>query len=326
MLVHFISSQTANSSRRHRMEDRDQSLEFILLSIFSPIAVLVVLIVIFYLVYKHLQKRQLNKGRYPNLRYVRHSGTCHNSGLSAVLECWSCQNRSEFHPFAQRTAAQDLDLIQVIGEGRYGKVWRGLWHGDDVAVKLFHPSKEELFNNEVSVSNVVGNHQNILRLQHSHSAFLWNQVTHSCIVMEYHENGSLYDFLNRRTVNVQEMCSLALSAARGLSHLHGEIYRKEETFSIAHRDIKSKNILVKSNLTCAIGDLGLAVVDKWKDKINLKDKRKGTTRYMAPEILDDTAFKSFEAYKRADMYSFGLVLWEITRRTLIEGKILCQMK
>lgn len=304
--------------------EHDQSLEFILLSIFSPIAVLVVLIIIFYLVYKHLQKRQLDKGRYPNLRYTRHSS--HKSRLGAMLECWFCQRSTDFHPFAQRTAAQDLDLIKVIGEGRFGEVWRGLWHGDDVAVKLFHRGKEDLFNNEVSISNVVGNHQNILRLKHSHSAFLWNQVTHSCIVMEYHENGSLFDLLNNRTVNLQEMCSLALSAARGLSHLHGEIYRKEETFSIAHCDIKSKNILVKANLTCAIGDLGLAVVDKWKDKISPKDKRKGTPRYMAPEILDDTVFKSFESYKRADMYSFGLVLWEMTRRTLIEGKLFwCQI-
>ena len=285
-------------------------------------AVLIVLIVVFYLVYKHLQKRQLiNAGRYPNLRYARHLGASHRRRVCSVLGCWACQKESDFQPFAQRTAAQDLDLITVIGEGKYGKVWRGLWHGDDVAVKLFYPSQVDLFNNEVSVTNVVGNHQNILRLQHSHCAFVWNQVTYSCIVVEYHGNGSLYDFLTHKTVSIQEMCSLALSAARGLSHLHGEIYRKEETFSIAHRDIKSKNILVKPNLTCAIGDLGLAVVDKWKDKTNLKDKHKGTPRYMAPEVLDDTVFKSFESYKRADVYSFGLVLWEITRRTLTEGKL-----
>lgn len=313
---HFL--QTVNSSSEIH-EGHHQSVKFILLSIFSPIAVLVVLVIIMYLIYKRLQKRQLRKGRYPNLSYSQHSGTCEKRGLGSVLECWSCQSGSDFQPFAQRTSAQDLDLIKVIGEGRFGKVWRGLWHGDDVAVKLFHPSKVEMFNNEVNISNVVGNHQNILRLQHSHSSFWWNHVNYSCIVMEYHSSGSLFDLLNRRTVNIQEMCSLALSAARGLSHLHGEIYRGEETFSIAHCDIKSKNILVKPNLTCAIGGLGLALVDKWKDQISGKDKRKGTPRYMAPEILDDTVFKSFESYKRADMYSFGILLWELTRRTITEG-------
>ena len=116
------------------------------------------------------------------------------------------------------------------------------------------------------------------------------------------------------------MCSLALSAARGLNHLHGEIYGRKEKYSIAHCDIKSKNIMVKSNLTCAIGSLGLAVVhDRSQDKIITEDKRRGTARYMAPEVLDGSVVKSFESYKRADVYSFGLVLWEITRRTFTEG-------
>lgn len=313
----FITEQPTNSSKRNHLNEEDQGLDFILLSIFSPLAVLVLLIVVMCLVYKHLQRRQLRKDRYPNLGYSRHS-----SAGNKLLECWSCQSESDLHPLAQRTSAQDLDLITLIGNGKFAKIWRGLWHGDDVAVKLFHPSTVDLFNNEVSINNVVGNHQNILRLQHSHSAFSWNQISYSCIVTEYHDNGSLFDFINRRTVNIQEMFSLALSAARGLSHLHGEIYQKDETFSIAHCDIKSKNILVKANLTCAIGGLGFAVVDKWKEEISLKKKHRGTPRYMAPEILDDTVFKSFESYKRADMYSFGLVLWEIVRRTSIEGKIL----
>jgi serine/threonine protein kinase len=41
----------------------------------------------------------------------------------------------------------------------------------------------------------------------------------------------------------------------------------------------------------------------------------GTRRYMAPEVLDETLNKTaFEAFKAADIYSFGLVLWEIARR------------
>lgn len=271
------------------------------------------------LVYQLLQRRQLKHGRYPNLRYVRHSATLHENGCCTVKKCGKC-NASGFSKFAQRTAAQDLDLIQVIGEGRYGKLWRGLWHGDDVVAKLFIPSEEKSFKNEVDVNNKVGNHENILRVQHCHTAFSWNKVTYKCIVMEFHENGSLYDFLNHRPVSIEEMCSLALSAARGLNHLHGEIYGRKEKYSIAHRDIKSKNIMVKSNLTCAIGGLGLAVVhDRSQDKIITEDTRRGTARYMAPEVLGGMVCKSFESYKRADVYSFGLVLWEITRRTFTEG-------
>lgn len=55
---------------------------------------------------------------------------------------------------------------------------------------------------------------------------------------------------------------------------------------IAHRDLKSKNILVKSNLTCAIGDLGLAVRHNVKnDSVDIPSTdRVGTKRYMAPEV------------------------------------------
>ena len=46
-------------------------------------------------------------------------------------------------------------------------------------------------------------------------------------------------------------------------------------------------------------------------------------RYMAPEVLKETLVtSSFESYKCADMYAFGLVLWEITRRTLTADKVI----
>lgn len=312
-LFSYIASSTLSK------QGKGERINFILLSIFAPIAALVVGIAIVCVVYQLLQKRHFKNGRYPNLRYARHSTSLHENGCCTVRECGKCSGAG-FSKFAQRTAAQDLDLIQVIGEGKYGKIWRGLWHGDDVVAKLYVPSEEKYFKNEVDVNNKIGNHENILRVQHCHTAFSWNKVTYRCIVMEFHENGSLFDFLNHRTVNIQEMCSLALSAARGLNHLHGEIYGRKEKYSIAHCDLKSKNIMVKSNLNCAIGGLGLGVVhDRSQDKIITENKHRGTPRYMSPELLDGSAFKSFESYKRADVYSFGLVLWEITRRTFTEG-------
>ena len=56
--------------------------------------------------------------------------------------------------------------------------------------------------------------------------------------------------------------------------------------AIAHRDLKTKNILVKSNRTCAIGDLGLAVrYDAAVDAVDIAlNHRVGTKRYMAPEV------------------------------------------
>jgi len=92
--------------------------------------------------------------------------------------------------------------------------------------------------------------------------------------------------------------------------------------AIAHRDLKTKNILVKSNRTCAIGDLGLAVrYDAAVDTVDIAlNHRVGTKRYMAPEVLDETVNSNhFDSYKRADVYALGLVLWEIARRCNVGG-------
>ena len=51
------------------------------------------------------------------------------------------------------------------------------------------------------------------------------------------------------------------------------------------------------------------------------DKRQGTRRYMAPEILDFTIKKNdFEALKRSDIYSLSLIMWELARCTDLSGK------
>uniref|UniRef100_A0A8C6MNJ1 receptor protein serine/threonine kinase n=1 Tax=Moschus moschiferus TaxID=68415 RepID=A0A8C6MNJ1_MOSMO len=147
----------------------------------------------------------------------------------------------------------------------------------------------------------------------------WTQLW---LVSEYHEQGSLYDYLNRNIVTVAGMIKLALSIASGLAHLHMEIVGTQGKPAIAHRDIKSKNILVKKCETCAIADLGLAVKhDSILNTIDIPQNPKvGTKRYMAPEMLDDTInVNIFESFKRADIYSVGLVYWEIARRCSVGG-------
>uniref|UniRef100_A0A8C0SKY6 receptor protein serine/threonine kinase n=2 Tax=Canis lupus familiaris TaxID=9615 RepID=A0A8C0SKY6_CANLF len=147
----------------------------------------------------------------------------------------------------------------------------------------------------------------------------WTQLW---LVSEYHELGSLYDYLNRNIVTVAGMIKLALSIASGLAHLHMEIVGTQGKPAIAHRDIKSKNILVKKCETCAIADLGLAVKhDSLLNTIDIPQNPKvGTKRYMAPEMLDDTMnVNIFESFKRADIYSVGLVYWEIARRCSVGG-------
>ena len=112
----------------------------------------------------------------------------------------------------------------------------------------------------------------------------WTQLW---LVTDYHEKGSLFDFLGRHTVDSVQMIRMALSIATGLAHLHMEIVGTQGKPAIAHRDLKSKNILVKSNLTCCIGDLGLAVrYDTESNEVDIPlNSRVGTKRYMAPEVI-----------------------------------------
>ena len=149
---------------------------------------------------------------------------------------------------------------------------------------------------------------------------------------EYHEHGSLFDYLNQNTVTPQQMVKMTLSIATGLAHLHmpiigtkGTVLQKVESThillkfilfpgkpAIAHRDLKSKNILVKRDCQgLAIADLGLCVrhlADT--DTVDIPVNNKvGTKRYLAPELLDESLnVNQFDSWKRADIYSLGLVL------------------
>lgn len=217
----------------------------------------------------------------------------------------------------QRSIARQVQLIDVIGKGRFGEVWRGRWRGEDVAVKIFSSREECSWFREAEIyQTVMLRHENILGFiaADNKDNGTWTQLW---LVTDYHENGSLFDFLTSNTVDTVQLVVMALSIATGLAHLHMDIVGTKGKPAIAHRDLKSKNILVKSNMTCAIGDLGLAVRhDVKNDTVDVPSThRVGTKRYMAPEVLDETICGTqFDAYKRADVYAFGLILWEIARR------------
>ncbi|XP_016109287.1 activin receptor type-1C-like isoform X3 [Sinocyclocheilus grahami] len=222
----------------------------------------------------------------------------------------------------QRTIARTIVLQESIGKGRFGEVWRGKWSGEDVAVKIFSSRDERSWFREAEIyQTIMLRHENILGFiaADNKDNGSWTQLW---LVSEYHEHGSLFDYLNRYTVSVEGMIVLALSIASGIAHLHMEIIGTQGKPAIAHRDIKSKNILVKKNGTAVIADLGLAVKhDSNTNTIDIPiNHRVGTKRYMAPEILDDSInMSSFESFKRADIYSMGLVFWELARRCSIQG-------
>lgn len=225
----------------------------------------------------------------------------------------------------QRTMARQIDLICLIGKGRYGEVWKGNFKGETVAVKKFASRDEQSWARETEVYNTMMlRHENILGYIGSDMTSKNNTETVLWLVSYYHPLGSLYEFLQRHEVDNHLLLKLCLSAANGIAHLHLDIKgHNNGKPAIAHRDIKSKNILVKEDLTCCIADLGLAVThDSTSDVISIpkNNHRVGTKRYMSPEILDERLNTSnFESFKQADVYAFALVIWEAGRRCVSGG-------
>ncbi|XP_013179313.1 PREDICTED: activin receptor type-1C isoform X2 [Papilio xuthus] len=234
-----------------------------------------------------------------------------------MIELTTSGSGSGLPLLVQRSIARQIQLVDIIGKGRFGEVWRGRWRGENVAVKIFSSREECSWFREAEIyQTVMLRHENILGFiaADNKDNGTWTQLW---LITDYHENGSLFDFLTSRTIDSNTLIKMSLSIATGLAHLHMDIVGTKGKPAIAHRDLKSKNILVKSNLTCVIGDLGLAVRHNVaSDSVDIPStNRVGTKRYMAPEVLDESMdSRQFDPYKRSDVYSFGLVLWEMARR------------
>lgn len=222
----------------------------------------------------------------------------------------------------QRSIAQQINLYQIIGQGRFGEVYLGQWRGENVAVKIFHTRDEESWFREAEIyQTVMLRHENILGFIASDNKDIgtWTQLW---LITDYHANGSLFDFLSKSTITPQQLTVMASSIATGLAHLHMPIIGTQGKPPIAHRDLKSKNILVKKDFTCAIADFGLSVKHNTDiDTVDLPHNNKvGTKRYLPPEVLDGSLNRHhFDSWKRADVYSLGLVFWELGRRCLGDG-------
>ena len=147
------------------------------------------------------------------------------------------------------------------------------------------------------------------------------------LVTKYHEFGSLQYYLRQHKVPGRALLQMSVSVASGLAHLHSGSTGNQAKAPVAHCNLTSRNILVKENLSCCIGDFRCAVFKHKnetccpeKDEEGGVTKVQGAVRYMAPEVLSQQlGGLSFEMYKQADVYSLGLVLWEICQRGSYTG-------
>ncbi|XP_039758958.1 activin receptor type-1 isoform X2 [Pararge aegeria] len=264
---------------------------------------------------------QVTSAYYEGLEGSQNGGGLHavaagDSTLREYLECSVTSGSGSGLPLmVQRTLAKQVTLIERIGKGRYGEVWRGSWYADSVAVKIFFSRDEASWRRETEIySTVLLRHDNILAYIGSDMTSR-NSCTQLWLITHFHPLGSLYEHLSRSTLTRHQMMLICLSIVNGLLHLHTDIHGTQGKPAIAHRDIKSKNILVKLNGECCIADLGLAVTRQHVASNLTQNPRQGTKRYMSPEALDQSMnVRCFEAYRKCDVYALALVLWEVTRR------------
>ncbi|XP_052868580.1 bone morphogenetic protein receptor type-1B isoform X1 [Anopheles cruzii] len=282
-------------------------------SIVTCSVLFVFLVTCMYCVYRRREKRK--PGYLMNSLYNTTNG---HLPIADLVE-QSSGSGSGLPLLVQRTIAKQIQMVHSVGKGRYGEVWLAKWRDERVAVKIFFTTEEASWFRETEIyQTVLMRNENILGFIAADikGTGSWTQML---LITDYHELGSLHDYLQKRVLNPHMLKLLALSLSSGVAHLHTEIFGTPGKPSIAHRDIKSKNILVKRNGQCAIADFGLAVkYSSESDEIHIApNPRVGTRRYMAPEVLSETLdLKMFEGFKMADMYSVGLVFWEMARRCI----------
>ena len=214
-------------------------------------------------------------------------------------------------------SCRPVQLLEIKARGRFGAVWKGQLNKDMVAVKIFPLQDKQSWFAEQEIYNLPQmNHDNILKFLGVEKRGE-NLQLEFWLVTSFHENGSLCDFLKSNILTWEDMVRISMSMARGLAHLHGEIPSNKGSDvkpAIAHRDFKSKNVLIKSDMTACIGDFGLALVFRPNEVVGDTHGQVGTRRYMAPEVLEGAINFSRDAFLRIDMYACGLVLWEIATR------------
>jgi serine/threonine protein kinase len=135
---------------------------------------------------------------------------------------------------------------------------------------------------------------------------------HIMILTEFCSGGSLFSLLHeKRSINLslKQKHRMALDIAKGMNYLH------TQDPPILHRDLKSLNLLVYEQVRNNSDFIQIKITDFGLSRHNddLSTSRMtglaGTFHWMAPEVL-----KSDEYTHKADVYSYGIVLWEVIMR------------
>eukprot|EP00028_Trichosphaerium_sp_Am-I-7-wt_P004129 CAMPEP_0168524752 /NCGR_PEP_ID=MMETSP0405-20121227/10853_1 /TAXON_ID=498012 /ORGANISM="Trichosphaerium sp, Strain Am-I-7 wt" /LENGTH=328 /DNA_ID=CAMNT_0008547051 /DNA_START=738 /DNA_END=1720 /DNA_ORIENTATION=+ len=197
---------------------------------------------------------------------------------------------------------RNLRFKKRIGFGSTGEVYYAVWNrSTDVAVKTIKVPMEYL--DAVSKREWIREIKLLSELSHPNVVqFLGACVTEDNIylVTEYLPRGSVGDLLAKKPILSKIMIvRIMADTAAGIHYLHNR------TPVLVHRDLKPHNLLMTQDGTTKIADFGSAhiCVEEFHQGITING---GTPQYSAPELL-----KKNYSDRRGDVYSFGVILWEM---------------
>lgn len=310
----------------------DDPLKSVILVSLLPLLVMLVVVAGMFYWYRTHRRRQLSQEWESSIKKRKPMGgglDCSDACAIMMDDDRSDSSSTHANNLNHNTEPLPIELDLLVGKGRFAQVYKAKLKQstsdqfETVAVKIFPYEEYASWKNEKDIfSNTDLRHDNILHFLTAEERKVEKQYW---LITAFHPRGNLQEYLTRHTISWEELQSLSSSLARGVAHLHSDrLPCGRPKVPIVHRDLKSSNILVKSDLTCCVCDFGLGLcLDSSLSVDDLANSGQvGTARYMAPEVLEARLnLENIESFKQTDIYSMALVLWEMTSRCEAIGEV-----